>query len=36
MTNRIVEDNGGRIEVKCEEGKGTEFLVSFAKINNKV
>lgn len=36
MIKRIVENNGGRIDVKSEEGKGTEFLVSLAKINNKV
>ena len=29
IIKRIVENSGGRIEVKSEEGKGTEFLVIF-------
>jgi PAS domain S-box-containing protein len=32
MIKRIVENNGGSIVVKSEEGKGTEFLVSLAKV----
>jgi PAS domain S-box-containing protein len=31
MIKRIVENMGGRIEVKSEEGKGTEFIVFLAK-----
>lgn len=36
MIKRIVENNGGRIDVNSEEGKGTEFLVFLTKISNKV
>ena len=35
MIKRIIENNRGRIEVKSEEGKGTEFLVFLTKTLDK-
>jgi signal transduction histidine kinase len=29
MIKRIVENNGGRIEVESTEGEGTHFTISF-------
>ena len=35
MIKRVIENSGGRIEMKSEEGKGTEFTVYLSKVADK-